>query len=76
MAMEYNKTPLFAGKRRGALCFIIKIYFFGAGRTLILIKIVSKFKTKLIILGAQVSALIVPNFLCFTCRTQGFLNGQ
>jgi hypothetical protein len=48
MAMEYNKAPLFAGKRRGALCFIIWVYFFGAGRTLILINIVSKLKRNLL----------------------------
>jgi hypothetical protein len=44
MAMEYNKAPLAEGKRRGALCFIIWVYCFGAGRSLFLINIVSKLK--------------------------------
>jgi hypothetical protein len=47
MAMEYNKASLSAGKRSGALCFIIWVYFFRAGRTLILMNIISKLKRNL-----------------------------
>ncbi len=47
MAMEYNKAPLSAGKRRGALCFIIWVSFFRAGRTLILMNVVSKLERNL-----------------------------
>ncbi len=47
MAMEYNKAPLYAGKGGGALCFIVWVYFFGAGRTLIFTNIISKLRQNL-----------------------------
>jgi hypothetical protein len=55
MVMEYNKAPISAGKRGGAICFIIWVSFFGAGRTLILINIVSKLKRNLLFYGSRKS---------------------